>query len=242
MTLSFSSIGLGFVAGIVSTLSPCVLPLLPLVLGPALAVSRRAVAALLVGLALSFAGIGIFVATVGFAIGLDGDVFRNISAILLAALGAVLLSGALQQRFALATGGIGNMGGRLIARMEPGSVKGQFMVGVLLGAVWSPCVGPTLGAASMFAARGQNLANATAIMLAFGFGTSVPLLVIGSLSRTAMMRWRGQMMSAGNAGKLILGGSAVIVAALILTGTDRVLESALVAASPAWLADFTTRL
>ncbi|MDA9431475.1 cytochrome C biogenesis protein [Bradyrhizobium sp. CCBAU 51627] len=241
MTLPFVSMGVGFVAGMLSTLSPCVLPLLPLVLGPALAAHRLGVAALLAGLVLSFSGIGLFVATVGFAIGLDGDVFRDISAVLLAGLGGVLLSGALQQRFALATGGVSNAGSRFLARMTPTGIKGQFVVGVLLGAVWSPCVGPTLGAASVLASQGRNLASVAAVMVAFGLGTSVPLLIVGSLSRAALMRWRGKMMNAGRMGKLLMGGSAVAVAVLILTGADHALEAALVAASPAWLTDFTTR-
>ncbi|MCP1840156.1 cytochrome c-type biogenesis protein [Bradyrhizobium sp. USDA 4524] len=241
MTLPFASMGFGFIAGILSTLSPCVLPLLPLVLGPALAVHRLGVPALVAGLVLSFASIGLFVATMGFAIGLDGDVFRNISAVLLAGLGVLLLSGALQQRFAMVTGGVSNAGSRLIARVTPTGVKGQFAVGVLLGAVWSPCVGPTLGAASVLAAQGHDLVSVAAVMVAFGLGTSVPLLIVGSLSRTAMMRWRGKMMNAGKAGKLLLGGSAVTVAVLILTGADHALEAALVAASPAWLTDLTTR-
>ncbi|UQR66646.1 sulfite exporter TauE/SafE family protein [Bradyrhizobium sp. C-145] len=241
MTLPFASIGFGFVAGILSTLSPCVLPLLPLVLGPALAVHRLGVPALVAGLVLSFASIGLFVATIGFAIGLDGDVFRDISAVLLAGLGALLLSGVLQQRFAMATGGVSNAASRLIARVTPTGVRGQFAVGVLLGAVWSPCVGPTLGAASVLAAQGHDLVSVAAVMVAFGLGTSVPLLIVGSLSRTAMMRWRGKMMNAGKAGKLLLGGSAVTVAVLILTGADHALEAALVAASPAWLTDLTTR-
>jgi cytochrome c-type biogenesis protein len=241
VALPFVSIVFGFIAGALSTLSPCVLPLLPLVLGPALAVHRLGVAALLAGLVLSFASIGLFVATMGFAIGFDGDVFRDISAVLLAGLGGILLSGALQQRFAMATGGISNAGSRLIARMTPTGAKGQFVVGVLLGAVWSPCVGPTLGAASALAARGQDLVSVAAVMVAFGLGTSVPLLIVGSLSRAAMLRWRGKMMNAGRLGKLVLGGSAVTVAVLILTGADHALEAAIVAASPAWLTDLTTR-
>ena len=241
MTLSFVSVGVGFVAGMFSTLSPCVLPLLPLVLGPALAAHRLGVPALLAGLVLSFAGIGMFVATLGFAVGLDGDVFRDISAVLLAGLGGILLSDALQQRFALATSGVSNVVSRLIARMTPTGIKGQFAVGILLGALWSPCVGPTLGAASVLAAQRQNLAGVAAVMVAFGLGTAVPLLIVGSLSRTAMMRWRSKMMNAGKGGKLLLGGSAVVVAVLILTGADHVLEATLVAASPAWLTDLTTR-
>jgi len=241
VTFPLASMGFGFVAGMLSTLSPCVLPLLPLVLGPALAMHRLGVAALLAGLVLSFAGIGLFVATVGFSVGLDGDVFRDISAVLLAGLGIVLLSGALQQRFAMVAGGVSNAGNQLIARVTPTGIKGQFVVGVLLGAVWSPCVGPTLGAASVLAAQGRDLVSVAAVMVAFGLGTAVPLLIVGSLSRAAMMRWRGKMMNAGKVGKLLLGGSAVTVAAFILTGMDHALEAALVSASPAWLIDFTAR-
>ncbi len=241
MSLPVASMGFGFVAGMLSTLSPCVLPLLPLVLGPAMAVHRLGVAALAAGLVTSFVGVGLFVATIGFSAGLDGDVFRSISAVLLGIMGVVLLSGALQQRFAVATAGVSNTGNRLIQRLTPTGLGGQFVLGLLLGAVWSPCVGPTLGAASVLAAQGRDLASVASVMVAFGLGTAVPLLVAGSLSRQALMRWRGRMMSAGKAGKLVLGGGALAVSALILTGMDHTLEGALVAASPAWLTDLTTR-
>jgi cytochrome c-type biogenesis protein len=241
MSLPFASMGFSFVAGMLSTLSPCVLPLLPLVLGPAMAVHRLGVAALAAGLVTSFVGVGLFVATIGFSAGLDGDVFRSISAVLLGIMGVVLLSGALQQRFAVATSGVSNTGNRLIQRLTPTGLGGQFVLGLLLGAVWSPCVGPTLGAASVLAAQGRDIASVASVMVAFGLGTAVPLLVVGSLSRQALMRWRGRMMSAGKAGKLVLGGGALAVSALILTGMDHALEGALVAASPAWLTDLTTR-
>ena len=239
--MTFGSIGFGFVAGMLSTLSPCVLPLLPLVLGPALAAHRFGVLALAGGLVLSFVGIGLFIATVGFAIGLDGDVFRMASAGLLAVMGVVLLSGALQRRFAVASGGVSDFGSRLMARVTPAGLRGQFVLGLLLGAVWSPCVGPTLGAATVLAAQGRDLVSVAAVMVAFGVGTSIPLLLVGSLSRAAMLRWRGRMMSAGKGGKLLLGGSALAMAVLILTGGDHVLEATLVAVSPEWLTDLTTR-
>ncbi len=241
MGLALGSVGFGFVAGMLSTLSPCVLPLLPLVLGPAMATHRLGLPALAAGLVASFVGVGLFVATVGFSIGLDGDVFRGISAVLLGVMGVVLLSGALQQRFAMAAGGLSDAGSRLIARVTPTGLRGQFVLGLLLGAVWSPCVGPTLGAASVLAAQGRDLASVVAVMVAFGLGTAVPLMVVGLLSREALTRWRGKLMSAGKTGKLVLGGGALAVSALILTGGDRSLETALVAASPAWLTDLTTR-
>lgn len=235
------TIGLAFAAGVLSTLSPCVLPLLPLVLGGAVAAHRFGMAALTAGLVLSFVGAGLFVATIGFAIGLDGDVFRRFSAILLACIGVVLLSDALQQRFAAATGGFGNAGNQLIARVAPGGWAGQFVIGLILGLVWSPCVGPTLGAASLLASQGKDLGAAALTMTAFGLGAAVPLIAVGAMSRDVLVRWRGRMAGAGKTGKRAFGGVALIVAFLILTGFDRVFETFIVGVTPDWLTDLTTR-
>ena len=239
--MTAGSIGAGYLAGVLSTLSPCVLPLLPLVVGSAVAAHRAGAVILAIGLAVSFTAIGLFVATVGFAFGLDGSVFRTASAVLLMVIGLVLLSGALQARFAQAAGGIGDAGNRLLARLAPRGLGGQFLVGVVLGAVWSPCVGPTLGAAAVLAARGQDLLAVASVMLAFGLGAATPLLLVSSLSRSALLRWRGRMAQAGNAGKVLLGAGAVTVSVLILTGLDHSLETVLVNASPDWLTDLTTR-
>lgn len=235
------SMGFGFIAGILSTLSPCVLPLLPLVLAGAASAHRFGMVALAVGLVASFVGVGLFVATIGFSMGLDADVFRIASAVLLAAFGVVLLSGALQARFAMAAAGVGDAGNRLLARLAPGGLGGQLLVGLVLGAIWSPCVGPTLGAASVLAAQGEDIGAVALVMVAFGLGAAVPLVAVGSLSREAMKRWRGRMMGAGQTGKSVLGSGALAVAVLIVTGWDKTLEAALVQASPEWLTDLTTR-
>ncbi len=217
------------------------LPLLPLVVGPAAAAPRVGLAALAAGLVVSFVSVGLFIATIGFSIGLDGDVFRTVAAVLLAGLGVVLLSGALQTRLAVAAGGVSDAGSRLVDRITPSGLGGQFVLGLLLGAIWSPCVGPTLGAASVLASQGKDLPAVASVMVAFGVGTAVPLLGVGLVSRQVMARWRGRMLTAGKVGKYLLGVSMLAVAALILTGTDRALEAALVAASPAWLTGLTTR-
>ncbi|HEV2697605.1 MAG TPA: cytochrome c biogenesis protein CcdA, partial [Terriglobales bacterium] len=118
---------------------------------------------------------------------------------------------------------------------------GQFGVGVLLGAVWSPCVGPTLGAASLLAAQGRDLPQVAASMLVFGLGAALPLLVIGMVSREALQRWRHQILSVGQSVKIALGALLVVMGILVLGGLDRRLEAALVDASPQWLTDLTTR-
>src|SRR5437016_5085907 len=98
--------GLALIAGLLSTLSPCVLPLLPIVVGAAIGEHRLGPLALAAGMALAFVVIGLFVATIGFAAGLDQDVFRVVAAILMIAIGAVLLLPRMQERLATAAGPI----------------------------------------------------------------------------------------------------------------------------------------
>jgi cytochrome c biogenesis protein CcdA len=230
-----------FVAGVLSVLSPCVLPLLPLVLGAAVAENRLGPGALAAGLAVSFTAIGLFIATIGFSIGFDRAVFRSVAAVLLVLIGFVLTVPAAQTRLAVAAGPVGNWAEQRFGGFSTSGLHGQFALGLLLGAVWSPCVGPTLGAASLTAARGENLQTLAVIMIVFGFGASLPLLLLGMLSREVLLHWRTRMMAAGKGGKIVLGAIMVLAGALIFSGMDRVLETAFVAASPQWLTDLTTR-
>ena len=236
-----SSLVLAFLAGGLSILSPCVLPILPIVLGAAAGEHRLAPLALAAGLALSFTVVGMFVATIGFAIGLDGDVFRAAAAVILIALGVVLMVPAAQARLALAAAPIGAWTETRFGGVSGQGVGGQFGVGLLLGAVWSPCVGPTLGAASVLAARGEDLGAVAAVMLAFGLGAGLPLAVLGTVGRTWLLRVRGKLLSAGSVGKLVIGLVLVIVGLAVLAGTDKALEAWLVQASPDWLTRLTTR-
>ena len=235
------TLGLAFLAGVLSVLSPCVLPLLPIVLGTAASEHRLGPIALAVGLALSFVTIGLFIATVGFAIGLDADVFRAISAMLLIAIGLVLLVPKLQAQFALVASPVGNWVDERLGGFGTGGFGGQFALGLMLGGVWSPCVGPTLGAASILAAKGENLGQVALTMFVFGLGAALPLMLLGFLSREAMMRWRGRMMEAGKGGKVLLGVVLVAIGLIVATGLDKRIETMLVDASPAWLTELTTR-
>jgi len=236
-----TGIGLALLAGILSTLSPCVLPLIPIVLATALSEHRFGPAALAAGLALSFVVIGLFVATIGFAAGLDRELFRTISAVLLLVVGAVLLVPRAQLQLAAAAAPLGNWAHGQTGLRPARGLASQFVVGLMLGAVWSPCVGPTLGATSVLAARAENLGLVALTMLAFGIGAAVPLLAIGLLSREALMRWRSRLLSAGAAGKAVMGLALVAIGVLILSGLDKRLETILVEASPAWLTYLTTR-
>jgi cytochrome c biogenesis protein CcdA len=234
------SLGLAFLAGLISIFSPCVLPLLPVVLSTAVAQHRFGPVALALGLALSFLILGLFVALVGFALGLDFEVFRLVAAILLVLAGAVLAVPILQARFALAAAPFAEWAGQRFGTQTPTGLPGQFAIELLLGAVWTPCTGPTLGAASVLAAQGRDLPHVVLTMLLFAAGTLLPLLVLGLLSRGALLRWRAQMLSTGQSGKMALGLLLIAAGALIITGFDKSMETALLQLTPGWLLELTT--
>ncbi len=236
-----ATFGLAWLAGVLSTLSPCVLPLLPLVLGAAASQHRFGPLALAGGLAISFVVIGLFVATIGFGIGLDSDVFRNAAAVMMVLIGIVLVVPNFQARLALAGGPVADWTERRFGGFSTEGLQGQFGVGLLLGAVWSPCVGPTLGAASLLAAEGKNLPQVALTMLMFGIGAATPLVILGFLSREALGRMRDRLMAAGKGAKAALGALLILIGLSILTGFDKKLETILVDASPQWLIDLTTQ-
>ena len=241
MDFSAGTYGLGYLAGLLSTLSPCVLPLVPILVATAAAAHVLGPYALALGLMLSFSLIGIFLATLGASLGLDQDTFRTAAAVILIAFGIVLLSPKLQERFAIATSGLSAAGDGLLAKLNLDGLGGQFVVGLALGVIWSPCVGPTLGAATTLASQGSNLAQIALLMMIFALGAGTPLVVLGSVSRAAMMRVRGRMMQAGKLGKSILGGVLLLVGIAILTGLDKSFEAWVVRISPDWLNELTTR-
>jgi cytochrome c biogenesis protein CcdA len=241
MDFGLASHAFALLAGMLSTLSPCVLPIVPILLASATAAHPRAPLALAGGLALSYAVIGTSLAWAGAAAGLDTSAFRLVGAAILGMLGLVLMSASLQQRFASATSGLGDAGNQLIARMRLDGLPGQFAIGLVLGVVWSPCVGPTLGAAIVLASQGSHLPQVALLMGVFGLGAALPVVALAYVSRSAMGRVRRRLLEAGRAGKTLVGLALVTLALLILTGADKGLESWLLVHSPAWLTTLTTR-
>lgn len=235
------NLALAFLAGILTILSPCVLPLVPIVLGGAQSKGRWGPVALGLGLAVSFTVIGLFVALIGFSIGLDGEVFRVVGGVMMLVLGLVLITPQAQVWLASAGGPVMTWAQGGMSRFEGGGAWSQAGLGAMLGLVWAPCVGPTLGAASILAAQGRDLGLVTATMLVFAVGAATPLVLIGLASRQALARLRARMIQAGSTGKRVLGALLLLIGLTIVTGLDRQVETWLVQASPDWLTALTTR-
>ena len=231
-----------YVAGVLTILSPCVIPLVPIVLGSAAQRHRWGPLALALGLVASFTLTGFVIATIGASIGLNGEAVRTWSAVLLLIVGAVLLFSRLQVFFEHVIGPLATWAGERQTRLERFGLAGQAGIGVLLGLVWSPCVGPTLGAATVLAAQGKNLGQVAFVMMAFALGIASVLLVMALATQSLLSRWRGKLMSAGTRGRRILGGLIVLVGLLIITGTDRSLEATVIGVLPDWVTNLTTSL
>ena len=242
MEFGLATYALSIAAGSLSTLSPCVLPLIPILVGTALAAHRLGPYALAAGLSLSFTVVGVFLATLGASLGLDQALFRDVAAVMLIVFAIVLLSSRLQERFAAMASGLSGAGQNRLASISLNGLPGQFILGLLLGVVWSPCVGPTLGAVITLASQGQDLAKVTLTMALFGIGAALPLLLIGFISRQAMTRVRGKLLVAGQLGKQILGMVMLLLGSLILSGADKVFEAWVLRVAPDWLVNLTTSI
>ena len=237
-----ATFGLAFLAGILSVLSPCVMPLLPLVLGAAASEHKLGPAALAAGLAISFVAIGLFVATIGFSIGLDGDVFRRAAAVLLILVGIVLMVPVMQVRLATAAGPMSNWTEQRFGGFSTAGLTGQFLRRPACSARCGAPASARLSAPPRCWPRRARTSAAVALTMAlFGLGAALPMLLLGMLSREALMRWRDRMIDLGKGAKAALGVVLVLVGIAILTGFDKALETELVTITPSWLTAVTTR-
>lgn len=236
-----SNLTFGFLAGSLTTLSPCVLPLLPVLLGGAVQQHRLAPLALATGLAVSFTTVGLFVASLGFALDIDVGVIRITAAVIMAAFGIVMLSPVLQTAFVRVAAPVTGGANGALARLSGDGLSGQFALGLLLGAAWSPCAGPTLGAAIGLAAQSGTVTQAAATMLLFSLGAVVPMLALAYGSRQVVAARRERLANMAKWGKPVMGGSLVVLGLLIVSGLDKSIETQLTAAMPLWLVDLTTK-
>ena len=236
------NLALSYAAGGLSTLSPCVLPLLPIVLFGVLEKHAWGPVALAAGLATSFALLGTLIASLGFNIGLDPAALRYAIAVLMLAMGVVMLIPALQGRLAAFAAPVATGGQTLLDRIQPSGLGGQFVLGGLLGAIWSPCSGPTLGAAIGLAAQGDTVIKAAVVMAVFGLGAATPILALAYGSRQAIFARRDLLARTSRIAKPVMGAAFTFVGAFVLTGLDKIVETSLTNAMPDWLATLTTRI
>lgn len=232
---------LAYVAGLVTILNPCVLPILPILVASAVSQSRFGPAALAAGLVFSFSIFGLLIIAFGFSIGLNEQVVRNGAAVLLVAAGLLMLIPRAQTAFATATGPLVAGGNRALNSVSGNGIAGQFGIGALLGLVWAPCVGPTLGVAVAAASRGENLIGAFLIFLVFGAGVATSILAFAYGSRKALSARKQTLQKLAKYAKPMFAGALIAVGVMIFTGIDKVIEARMLDVMPDWLIRFTTQ-
>ena len=229
-------------AGLLTLINPCVLPVLPIVLATALQASRWGPVAFAAGMSLSFVVLGVAVTAFGRAVGLNSDDITQAGAVLMVLFGIILLVPQASALFSSATSGMAARADSGLDDVDRGSLRGQFIGGMLLGAVWSPCVGPTLGGAISLASQGESLLRATAIMVFFALGISTIILVLGYGARSALQKRQAAMRRFAIAARPILGIIFIAVGLMLFFKWHYVIESWLLDIMPIWLQDLSVAL
>lgn len=229
-------------AGLLTLINPCVLPILPIVLATSLQASRHGPLAVAAGMSVTFVVLGMIVAVAGRSLGITPETVADAGAVLMVGFGLVLLVPAFSARFATATAGISAGADTQIDGIQTNGLGGQFLGGMLLGAVWSPCIGPTLGAAISLASQGQNLVNVTLTMVFFALGVSTVIVALGYGARSVIMKRQAVMRRIAEKSRPIMGATFILVGLGLLFRVHHVIEGWALQHLPAWLVDFSVIL
>jgi cytochrome c-type biogenesis protein len=228
---------LSVAAGALTTLSPCVFPLLPLVVGGAVQRHRAAPVAMGLGMAITFTVIGLLVGGLGGALALAPDDVRRAGAGLLIAFGVVMLVPPLERRFSGWMTPLASSANAATARLDGGALAGAFALGGLLGLVWSPCAGPLLGSTLALVATAGGALRGGLLLGLFGLGAALPLVGAAYASRAGFGRMRAWVLVHAGLAKRAMGALLLLVGVLILSGGDHAIEAWVNERLPqAWLA------
>jgi cytochrome c biogenesis protein CcdA/thiol-disulfide isomerase/thioredoxin len=213
-------IAIGFVAGIVTALSPCVLPVLPIVLAGG-ATGRRPLA-IVTGIVVSFTVFTLFAAWLLDLLGLPQDVLRNLAIGLLFLVALTLLVPKVGELLARPL--------QRLTRRGPGDYGGGFLLGASLGLVFVPCAGPVLAAVTVLAAQREFGLRTIALTLAYALGAALPMLAIALLGQRAARGVRANAETVRRVSGVLVGAAALAIA----FGADRELQT--------WLPGYTETL
>lgn len=176
-----------FAEGLGLILSPCILPVLPLILASSVDGGRKRPFGIILGFVLAFSAFVLLSRKLVEFFHIDLDVIKYASLVLLGVLGLVLLSSKLSEKFNSFTQGAANWGGQLTQNAGNGFVSGM-MIGALIGLVWTPCAGPFLAAILVQVIRQENDVSAVFQVLSFALGAGVPMLIIALMGRKIMSK------------------------------------------------------
>jgi len=230
------SLVFAFLAGIVTILSPCVLPLLPVILATSTLEGRLRPLGLIVGFALFFTLITLALSLLVRQFAIPPDVHRTAAALIFVAMGLVLAIPALKDRFELAASrAVGRFGGR---SRQPSGFGGGLLAGAGLGLAWTPCVGPIMASVITLAMNQDTTAASALTALSFSLGTALTMGLFVLFGRrlyacTTFLKANSARIQQG------MGVLILLVGIAIWSGFDRTIQIALFNAFPGWEATLT---
>ena len=204
-------LAIGFVAGIVTALSPCVLPVLPIVLAGG-ATGRRPLA-IVAGIVVSFTVFTLFAAWLLDRLGLPQDLLRNLAIALLFLVALTLLVPQVGELVARPL--------QALTRRRAGDLGGGFFLGASLGLVFVPCAGPVLAAVSVIAANREVRLEGVLLTLAYATGAALPMLAIAFAGQGAAGALRAHAVAVRRTAGVLVGAAALAMA----LGVDQDLQT-----------------
>ena len=224
-------LGFALVAGVLTILAPCTLPVVPLILGAAASDGRQRVAGLLLGFGLTFIGVTVLLASALATAGLTTGTLRVGGAVVLGAAGLSLALPWVGLRLDRLLGPLARGGTRLAGRSAGSGLVGGLILGGSIGLIWAPCVGPIMAAVIAIAVSRGPSPETIAIALAYVAGAAIPLGLIAIWGRRAS----GSLGTAAVRGRLqrSFGIAMVLSALLVFSGLDLPLENGVSAYLPA---------
>jgi cytochrome c-type biogenesis protein len=237
-----SALVLAFLAGALTTINPCVLPLLPILVASAYGSGRFGPIALGAGLVASFTLVGAAISATGTFLGFDQYALRTFSAVVLVLAGVILLVPVLERQFSTAVAPLGNAGAALAQRIGGYGIAGQFGVGLLAGVIWTPCSGPSLVAAFALAAQAGGVAAGASRMFVFALGAATVIALLAFGARAVTDQRRKNLAALSPRAKQTAGAMFLIAGIAIFTGADKWLEARLLDLAPDWYVNLTTSI
>jgi cytochrome c-type biogenesis protein len=224
------TIGFAFLAGVITVLSPCVLPLLPVLLATATQEGRARPVGLIIGFVGTFTLATLALSFLVRALGVPPDLNRTLAGAILILLGLVLAIPQLHLGFERLAGSLAS---RAPAGGPGNGFGGGVAVGAGLGLAWSPCVGPIMASVITLALNQQVDAGAVAVTLAFSLGTALPMAAVMLGGRRLVRRLDWFQANAGTI-QQVLGLVLVLTGVAIFLGWDRLIQVQLLTWFPDW--------
>lgn len=222
MNQDILNIGLGFLEGIGLIISPCILPILPIILAGSLEGDRRRPFGIIIGFVLIFALFTFFSKKIVEISGVDLTWIRNLSFVLLLFFGIIMISDFLSTQFSKLSSRLSTVGSSLSMSQNQSFVSG-LVFGALIALVWTPCAGPILATVIVQTIIQQTQWSSFLVILSFGIGAALPMLLIALFGRTLMYKLGFIRRNTPILRKIL--GVIIILSTLYLIYTDGVFPS-----------------